>query len=256
MDHVAVDSMPWLGFGLSDELGPVDGDWHAHRLHQLLYASSGSLELETEGATWLLPPQRAAAIAAGTRHRVVTSGASLRTVYLDAELLDLAAPVAVFAVSALAREMLLESMRWDGERGPDATGEAWFRALGGLAAEWAAAPGPYRLPRASSPELARGLRFLRRRLAERPTVDEVARAAHLSTRTLTRRFQAELGLTFQQYLLAARMLEAMALLSEPEASVGEVALAVGYRSMGSFSDAFLQFAGERPSQWSRGSSLP
>jgi len=41
---------------------------HAHRRHQLLYATSGTASLEVLDATFVLPPQRAAFIPAGTRH--------------------------------------------------------------------------------------------------------------------------------------------------------------------------------------------
>ena len=104
-------------FGLADELPALDGDVHAHVRHQLLYASAGALELVTADGRWWLPPERAAWIRGGTEHRVVVRRmASLRTVYLQPDLLPGPdASCRVFQVGPLARHMLHEAMRW----GPD-----------------------------------------------------------------------------------------------------------------------------------------
>ena len=51
-----VDAVAAPAFALVEDHGPFRGDAHAHRRHQLLYARSGTLHLEVEGARWLLPP--------------------------------------------------------------------------------------------------------------------------------------------------------------------------------------------------------
>lgn len=109
-----------LGFGLSDELPPLQTDWHQHTRHQILYAIHGLLHLEVATDSWVLPSHRAAFLTAGTPHRVrCERSVGLRTVYLDP--LWLAPPpwdCRVFTVCALAKELLLYAMRWDHRSSP------------------------------------------------------------------------------------------------------------------------------------------
>jgi AraC-like DNA-binding protein/mannose-6-phosphate isomerase-like protein (cupin superfamily) len=246
---VDVDAVEAPGFGLADDLAPFVSRWHAHGKHQLLYAASGALHLEVEGAQWLLPPQRAAWIPASLRHRVRANGpVALRTVYLAP---GGSAPAAVapgvFAVSPLAREMILYAMRWGpARRAHDRLAGAFFDALGALLGEWLDDARPYYLPAARSPELARAMRLVLDRAHEPLTAAGVARAAGLSTRTLSRRFADEAQTTWRRFLNDARMLKAMDLLARPGARVTDTAYAVGFESLGAFSRAFERFAGESP----------
>lgn len=254
--RVDVDAAPSEAFGLADTLGPFTSEPHAHAKHQILYAARGTMTLSAAGRRWTLPPERAAWIAAGTSHVAASAtGVELRTVYLAPSLAPAwATEATVFAVTPLAREMILHAMRW----GPtDATPEAtpseatrtsFFRALAGLAREWAQAERPYYLPEAKTPELGRAMEWTRAHL-EDATVEGAAAAAHVSVRTLSRRFEDEAQTSFRSYLQAARMMRAMELLAAPRASVTEVAFAVGFRSLGAFTTAFTERCGETPSDY-------
>ncbi|MDF2698207.1 MAG: AraC family transcriptional regulator [Labilithrix sp.] len=71
---VDVDSVADEAFGLAEELETFTSHEHRHDKHQLLYAASGTMTLTASGQRWLLPPQRAAWIAAGTPHLVHSAG--------------------------------------------------------------------------------------------------------------------------------------------------------------------------------------
>lgn len=250
--HVDVDACALSAFGLADELAAGATGTHAHEKHQLLYAEQGSLELLAPGGRWLLPPQRAAWIGAGVPHAVrVRAAVSLRTVYFTPEMPLLPdVPCVVFAVTPLAREMILHAMQWGPERSSaPPPQEAFFHALGALAADWAKDALPFRLPVARSPELSRAMDFVIESLAESPTIEEAARRAGLSVRTLSRRFQDEAQTTFRELLQRARLLRATELLAEEGARVTDVALAVGFESPAAFTRAFEAFLGERPKDY-------
>jgi AraC-like DNA-binding protein len=249
---IDVDAVPLRAFGLADEHEPGAAPTHAHEKHQLLYADRGSLELTAPDGRWLLPPQRAAWIGAGVPHAVrFRSGVSLRTVYFDPALPLLPeVPCVVFAVTPLAREMILEAMRWGpARRAGSPLEEAFFQALGALAADWARRPLPFRLPAAKSPELARAMNLVLEsleRMEASPTLEQAAKRANLSPRTLARRFQDEAQTSFRAFLQRARMMRATELLAEEGARVTDVALAVGFESPAAFTRAFEAFLGQRP----------
>ena len=261
---VDVDAVSASAFCLTDALAPFTSGWHSHRRHQLLYSASGALHLEVESAQWLLPPQRAAWLRGGTRHRVrATQNVALCTVYLEPALLPSPpeGECRVFLVEPLAREMLLYSTRWGPERAPrDAVAESFFRALAHLLPEWAAQPQAWRLPRARTPELEKAMAYTLARLDEPVALADAARAAGLSGRTLARRFEEEAATTWRRFLHDARMLRAMELLAEDGARVTQTAYAVGFESLAAFTHAFHAFTGERPRDFrqrvARGAPLP
>ncbi|WP_426735349.1 AraC family transcriptional regulator [Myxococcus faecalis] len=247
---VDVDSAPASAFCLTDALSPSTSPWHSHRRHQLLYAASGALHLEVAEAQWLLPPQRAAWLAAGTRHRVrTTQPATLCTVYLKPSRVPSApsGDCRVFVLPPLAREMLLHSTRWGPERSPrDPVAESFFSTLAHLLSEWSAEPRDWRLPRARTPELERAMAYTLAHLPGPVTLAGAAKAAGLSQRTLARRFDDEAGTSWRRFLHDARMLRAMELLAEDGARVTQTAYAVGFESLAAFTHAFTAFTGERP----------
>ena len=262
--HINVDAVRAVAFGLSEELFPGPAAWHAHKKHQLLYAVAGTMHLETADGQWLLPPQRAAWIAAGVRHRVRPLAAiALRTIYVDAGRFVSPQPLAVFAVTPVLREMIVYAMRWGPEHRPasddsgDGLAESFFTALCALSMEAAKRAASFCLPAPRSPELRRAVRYILTRLSEPLALEAVARAAFLSGRTLARRFDDELGYSFRQFLHQARMLRAMELLAREDARVAETAVAVGFESLGAFTRAFVRFTGERPRDFrKRGPQAP
>jgi AraC-like DNA-binding protein len=80
-------------------------------------------------------------------------------------------------------------------------------------------------------------------------IQDLCRSVGVSERTLRRRFQADTGMTWRQYLLQTRLLSAMALLTERDRSVLDVATSVGFESASAFTRAFTHYAGETPSAY-------
>jgi AraC-like DNA-binding protein len=260
--EVEVDAVATLAFAIADEHEPFRSAWHAHGKHQLLYAARGTMVLRIEDRHWILPPQRAAWISAGTSHQAESkTGIALRTVYFAPRVFtsmfrSSTAPslpldgCRVFAVKPLAREMILHAMRWGPEAAvsQDPTRHAFFCALAALAVEWIAEEKAYYLPEPKTRELARAMNYIGDHLAE-ATVEGAAAAAHVSVRTLARRFEDETGVSFRSYVQSARMMRALELLCEPRTSVSATAFAVGFRSVGAFTSAFREWSGETPTEY-------
>jgi AraC-like DNA-binding protein len=247
---VDVDEVADEAFGLAEDHEPFGARVHAHRKHQILYAAKGTMTLSALGRRWTLPPQRAAFLPAGVEHAAASAtGIELRTVYLAPSAMA-GAPrgVAVFGVTPLAREMMLHAMRWAPGGKGDAARGPFFRALAALALEWMRDERPYHLPEAKTEELARATEWIADHLAD-ATVERAAKAGHVSVRTLSRRFEEELGMPFRAYLQSARMLAALELLAKPRSSISATAYAVGFQSVAAFTTAFHARIGETPSEY-------
>jgi AraC-like DNA-binding protein len=146
--------------------------------------------------------------------------------------------------------MLSYAARWGPERDDeDDAAATFFHALATVCSELAASPDAFWLPCAQSPELNQALAYTLAHLSDTPTFAAVAKAVHVSERTLARRFLTETGMTWSQFTHRARMIRAMELLAAPEATVIEVIDAVGFASVSAFHHAFRAFTGETPSRY-------
>jgi PAS domain S-box-containing protein len=99
--------------------------------------------------------------------------------------------------------------------------------------------------------LSRVAALVQTRLAEPPTVAELAEAAGCSASTLDRRVRRVYALSPQQYVLRARLDHAAALLGGTELPLAEVAASAGFYDQASFTRTFGRLTGETPAQFRR-----
>ncbi len=95
------------------------------------------------------------------------------------------------------------------------------------------------------------LRWLDERLEEPLTLEDIARRAALSVRTLNRRFREQTGTTPLQWLLRARVRRAQHLLETTGHSVESVATKVGFSSATSFREHFHRVVATNPQAYRR-----
>jgi transcriptional regulator GlxA family with amidase domain len=81
------------------------------------------------------------------------------------------------------------------------------------------------------------------------SVEELASRAGLSVRHLERRFQAVVGVSPKQHVIAVRLAAAQAMLRETPATVAEVAAATGFASAAHLTAAFTRRVGAPPAAW-------
>jgi AraC-like DNA-binding protein len=80
-------------------------------------------------------------------------------------------------------------------------------------------------------------------------VPTLARAAHLSPAHFSREFRRAFGEPPHKYLLTRRLERAAALLRNTDRNVAEICLAVGLRSVGSFTTSFGRAFGLSPTEY-------
>jgi AraC-like DNA-binding protein len=244
----------WAGGSLAYDGGEqlVTG-WHSHDVHEIEYACRGMVEVKTEAGHYLLPPHQAAWIPASLPHKTtLNAGAQTLAVLFEPSLVPVAGDrVRIIAVSALLREMMLYSARWPISRTESGAGaDSFFQALGYVVAEALDDERPLHLPAATDPVVTAATDYTLSHL-DRVTVSDVTRAVGVSERTLRRIFSTHLGMSWRSYLLRARVLRSMALLAQPDRSVLEVSIAVGFDDAGAFARSFARHSGETPSAYKR-----
>ena len=104
-------------------------------------------------------------------------------------------------------------------------------------------------PQHPARHLLRARDLIDRRYFEPLGVDDLARAARLSTAHFSREFARAFGETPHQYLLTRRLERAAALLRATDRSVADICLTVGLTSVGSFTTSFGRAYGLSPTAY-------
>jgi AraC-like DNA-binding protein len=220
--------------------------------HYLLCASHGALRLEAHGKSWVLPPARAALIAAGETIQVaIPQPVTTSSVLFDADFAPRPpAPLTVFDLSPLARALVSECADWPDAAEPlPAYARTLFAALAAVTWRLAQDPSPITVPAGQSPELRRALALTDERLADDVGFDDIARDVGLTPRSLARRFEEEAGMTWRAVLRRMRILRAVERLAAGDDSVTTIAHRVGYTSSSAFNAAFRELTGRTPTQY-------
>lgn len=226
---------------------------HVHSEAQLLFASKGIMQVTTPKGRWFVPPERAVWIPPRMEHSVdVLADIEMRSLLIERRRLR-AHPEAgrlsrefVVVVKPLLRESILASF--------EAQTQPRLRHLLADVAMYQLAeaedPGSF-IPLPVEPR-ARSVAEL---VLADPTgareLQELARLAGASARTISRLFPAETGLTFKAWRQRARILIALKVLGEGDVSIKRVAATLGFSSVAAFSYAFRQVMNVQPSEIAR-----
>jgi two-component system response regulator YesN len=94
--------------------------------------------------------------------------------------------------------------------------------------------------------LGDALAYIRRNAAGELSLDDVARACHKNPSTLRKLFREQLGQTFSDYLNRVRVEQAIEKLKDPNRSLAEIAVEVGFYDQSHFGKVFRQVTGYTP----------
>ncbi|MEU7140917.1 helix-turn-helix transcriptional regulator [Nocardia sp. NPDC046473] len=209
---------------------------HRHRRAQVLYAASGIMQVDTEHGTWTVPTRRAVLIPPDVDHEVLMEGVSTRSLYLESAAVPwFPTRCQVVQVSPLLRELIFAAVDLPLEynkHGRDGTLiDLMLYELRTLTAL------PFELPLPTRADLRQLCEAFQPAPTIRSTPDDWAEQMRVSTRTFSRIFRAETGLTFQQWRQRACVAHAMRALASGR-PVTAVATELGYATPAAFSVMF------------------
>jgi len=204
--------------------------------------------VETDDGFWIVPPHRAVWVPPLMEHEVTARGAvSLRNLYFDPQSVsDLPKICSVVTVSPLLREMVLRAINLPALYDLDGPDGRFLKVL--LDQIRTLPTTPLHLPMSDHPRLKPITNHLSKNPADRRSLEDWAAIMGASTRTLTRLFQKETGMSFRQWRQQARLLEALIRLAAGT-PVTNVALDLGYDSQSAFIAMFKKALGKTPGKY-------
>ncbi len=229
----------------------MDIQAHRHDWGQFVFSVSGVVRVNTERATFLLPPSRAVWIPAGVEHAVTAvERCELRTLYLHRPPCDNAVWTdnRVLEVSPLMRELVVQLALDTVQLGSTVSDrELWLSHL--ILDEIRGArslrlgvdlPTDKRLRRLCEAVLEHPQRFA--------TLEDWAELVGASARTVSRLFRQELGSSYAQWRQQALLAEALRLAAHRK-PMGVIASELGYASASAFSAMVTRTVGMPPSRF-------
>ncbi|MFQ6024699.1 MAG: helix-turn-helix transcriptional regulator [Acidiferrobacterales bacterium] len=223
---------------------------HRHLRAQLVYASTGVLTVSTTEGRWVVPPQQAVWVPAGTDHEVRSSGAvSMCSLYVDPSAArELPIHCCVLTVPGLMRQLILKAVSLPNEYGPGGPAARLMHVILDQLRELE--PTPLHLPMPHDPRLKPMADTLVANPADNRDLGTWAQSAGASARTLARLFLKETGMTFGNWRQRLRLQAAVARLGAGQ-SVTTVAYDLGYQSPSAFIAMFKRVLGAPPAHYFR-----
>ncbi|MCK9924171.1 helix-turn-helix transcriptional regulator [Frankia sp. AgPm24] len=223
---------------------------HSHVEGQLVYAASGVLTTTSERGTWVAPANRISWTPPRFAHHHHAYGATeIRLIEIPRKWCGpMPDHPTVFGVSGLLREAVLKLTSGDMAL------PAQDRLLGVVVDELVDLPEEsLHLPAPLDDRLRAVIAMLQGDPADSATLSMLGHAVGASERTLSRLFQAELGMSFYQWRTLLRVQYALVHLVDGR-SVTDTALLCGWANPTSFIEAFTTVVGQTPGRYLRSAS--
>jgi len=246
-------------------------EYHTHPRGQLAYAASGILKVYTNQGIWVVPQFQAVWIPGNMSHSVyIQTQAEIRHLFVDPSYLDyFPNECSVLDVSPLLQQLILRFTYVDNVE-PYYEMDSPEARLGSVILDelQALKPSALYLPWAKDRRLQRVMKELMndiQRSCQRINnqddnnsdmeywvqslqLETWAKAVGASTRTLSRLFLQETGMTFKQWRQQVILQEAVSLLDSGK-TVTELAFALGYKSPSAFTAMFKKALGKAPAHY-------
>jgi AraC-like DNA-binding protein len=225
---------------------------HSHRWNQMVYAISGVLTVAMEGHSFVISPEQAVWLPTGLRHRTGTLlGAEFRSLWIaDGAGRGLPTTPTVFGVTPLLKALILEVTAIEGEE----DGDGYAGRVTDLLLDQLRRARPLKValpwPRGGS-VLTALCEALYADPADLRGPEAWGRELGMSERTLTRRFEAGVGMSLRSWRRRLRLFKSIELMGGG-LDVTRTALELGYGSTSAFVYAFRTEMGCSPQAYMRG----
>ncbi len=229
--------------GIAADVGKHDSGMHHHEKGQLLFAPQGCMSFALDNALCILPPTKAVWIPPSTQHRaMMTNVVAYRSLYFDCSVFDCPHEITVIEVDALLKALIDKMALWAWDKPEEETTKT-------TALFWeefyAAKRHSFQLPLPSH----RRLKPFREQLMQDsylvPDLTSLANSIGASSKTITRLFKSETGMSYQDWKQQWRLLKAIELLSR-EMQVSDVGHQLGFSSDSAFIAFFKKQTGRTP----------
>jgi len=222
---------------------------HAHPRGQFIYASKGTMRVVTSKDIWIVPDFQAVWVPPYVEHEVYFPGmVTIRNLFIDQVFTHgLPQECVVVEVSDLLRELIVRIASESEYSQDDITYKIMLVILDEIKRS---KPTDIRLPLASDKRVLRVMDELIKFPGDRRSLVQWAHLTGASSRTLSRLFVSETGLTFNDWRKRVQLQHAISRLGDGD-DVTSISFDLGYQSVSAFIQMFKQSMGISPGRYSK-----
>jgi len=223
---------------------------HRHDWAQVVYAISGVLTVAVAGRSFVISPEQGVWLPTGVPHRVGTLfGAEFRSLWIASTASErLPDEPSVFNVSLLLRALIVEAATLEEHKKGNGYADRVTQLIFDQLRQ--ASPLPSALPWPRGDILNRLCETLYADPTDARSADKWGKELGMSGRTLARRFEADIGMSFRSWRRRMRLFKAIEMLGGGM-DVTHTALDLGYGSTSAFIYAFRTAMGMSPLAYMR-----
>ncbi|CAA0107171.1 HTH-type transcriptional regulator NimR [BD1-7 clade bacterium] len=249
LDSLEASSQPLVTFERSLREGEVLAE-HSHRRAQLVYAKQGLMQVVTPSHRYWIPPQRAVWMPAEALHAIeALSPLDMCNIYIETSDMAMASSrIHVLQVTPLLTQLIQTMMTYGNDYSENSKASRLAAVIMDQITEQPVAD--LALPLPSDRRLQKIVDALMLAPNDNQSLDAWAAQVGASTRTLSRLFSEETGMTFSQWRQQRRLCHALELL-DADTDMGFISDALGYESQSAFSAMFRRATGVSPGQYRR-----
>lgn len=238
--------------GIAADVGQHDSGMHEHKKGQLLYAPQGCMTFALDNSICTLPPTKAVWIPPHTSHRaVMTNVVAYRSLYFDCSKYTCPDEIVMIEVNDLLKALIDKMALWEWdieETKTQATSALFWEEF------YQAKQFEFSLPLPSDRRLTGFRKAMTKGDFIAPELNQLSQTVGASSKTITRLFKAETGMSYQDWRQQWRLLKAIELLCE-ERQVSDVAHCLEFSSDSAFIAFFKKQTGQTPLNFMKHRSL-
>ncbi len=238
--------------GIAADVGKHDSGMHEHKKGQLLYAPQGCMTFALDNSICILPPTKAVWIPPHTSHRaVMTNVVAYRSLYFDCSKYNCPDEIVMIEVNDLLKALIDKMALWEWdieETKTQATSTLFWEEF------YQAKQFEFSLPLPSDRRLTGFRKAMTKGDFIAPELNQLSQTVGASSKTITRLFKAETGMSYQDWRQQWRLLKAIELLCE-ERQVSDVAHCLEFSSDSAFIAFFKKQTGQTPLSFMKHRSL-
>ena len=238
--------------GIAADVGQHDSGMHEHKKGQLLYAPQGCMTFALDNSICTLPPTKAVWIPPQTSHRaVMTNVVAYRSLYFDCSKYTCPDEIVMIEVNDLLKALIDKMALWEWdieETKTQATSALFWEEF------YQAKQFEFSLPLPSDRRLTGFRKAMTKSDFIAPELNQLSQTVGASSKTITRLFKAETGMSYQDWRQQWRLLKAIELLCE-ERQVSDVADCLEFSSDSAFIAFFKKQTGQTPLTFMKHRSL-
>ncbi|WP_417443930.1 AraC family transcriptional regulator [Joostella sp.] len=221
---------------------------HSHPRAQIISCNTGIMEVVTKNYIWIVNSLQSVWIASNEEHQVFfPNNVKVNTAFIDQSMLNnLPNDSFAFETSDFLNSILERIISYSN---PSTLTQQQNRVIDVFLDELSSLkPSKTFLPTSQDQRINRVLYSLMNNLSSKHTINYYASKSCVSPRTLSRLFNKELGMSFGDWKMRLKLMEAVKLLGENK-SVKEIAFNLGYENVSSFIVTFKKYYGKTPTNY-------